>query len=270
VAYEELVGSPQEQFTARGFEAVRMLKCAWPDRLALAGQLLGSVKATGEAALRVLPSSYPHFPRAQVTGLVVEPLDTRIGASAGDTRVAAYQHAKLTVRYGTQSYDVSPQDEPVQPYVTEALEPTGEFITLSARELYWSNEPGSGGVALADDEAPGKLVRGLDWIYTRHSAVSVPDEAFTLIGSVNSAAVTSRALGYVFAAQTLLYNPPHIRRVVTSEGRLAWELAYRFTYRPATWNRFWRTATASFEELYDEGGLYRVYPTAAFAPLLEG
>lgn len=271
VAFEELASSPRERFTEAGFEATRLLKCAWQDRIELCNQLLGSVQGSGPQAMHVTPARYPHFPRAQVRAVTIEPFDSAVDAHRGNEQVADYQHARLTVQYATGSYDTHQvNDDPHgDTYVTESLEPTAEFVTLSPQGLFWENVPASSGKVLAEDEAPGKIIRGMDWIYTRHLLPTVPQAAFSLIGSVNDAAVDSRTLGYRFAPGTLLYNPPTIRRVITAQAAAAWDLTYRFSYRPATWNKVWRTATGSFEPLYNEQGPYQIYPGADFASLLE-
>jgi hypothetical protein len=269
VAYEELAGSPRERLTESGFHATRLLKCAWADRIELCSQLLGSVQAAAGRAVHVLPARYPHMPRARAVAAAAEPFDTLVTAAAGDPQTADYQCARVTVHYATQSFDTEPQEQAAEPFVTETLQPTAEFITLAALDLFWSNPPGSGGMALDDHEAPGKLIRGLDWGYTRHFAPRVPPAAFELIGRVNADVVVSRTLGHSFDPGTLLYNPPAIRRVTTGAAAVAWELAYRFSFRPQGWNRAWRTATAAFEPLYTHGGPYAIYPDADFAPLLE-
>ena len=255
VAYEEVSGSPVETFTDRGFEAARILECAFADRMTLAGQLRGGNRLMGGVSVYTRPQRYPHYQAAVVDEVRVEPFGATV---AGDSALAtAYELARLSVTYRVPEYGWAGLAE--QTLVSESLEPVVEFLTLPHEQFYWDEQASE---PLSESEAPGKLVRMLDWVYTCHQALAVPAATLSLVGKVNDVEITSVTLGVSFPAQTLLYNPPHLEREITTEGAKAWRLTYRFTYRPETWNKFPRRGRGSMQTIYvkDGGG------SAAFLP----
>jgi hypothetical protein len=98
----------------------------------------------------------------------------------------------------------------------------------------------------------------------------VPAAVLTLIGKVNSTDVASPSLGLTFAAETLLYNPPRLRRQVSSSGAVSVTLAYAFLYKPQTHNKFWRAATQAWEPIFKTGvsGAVKVYELGDFSALI--
>ncbi len=127
-------------------------------------------------------------------------------------------------------------------YVSEELQPASEFLTLSEEKLFWtSGTPPTNPVT--STEVPTYLLRMFDWVYTLHNVISLPAAVFTLPGYINDASVTSRDLGRVFAAGTLLCGNPSLNRQITSEGITAWTVTFRFTYKAEGWNNFPRLST---------------------------
>jgi hypothetical protein len=182
----------------------------------------------------------------------------------GDTTRARYSHAQLTVTYGNATFAGDP-DNADAPLFEETLEPWAEFLTQPAQGFKWGSTTGD---ALKDEEAPGKLFRGVNWVYTRPSVINIPPAVLSLCGSVNSNAIHAKSLNLDFAAETLLYNPPLLRRAVTSDGTGAWSLEYRFSYKPQGWNRFWRAKTQAWDRIYNSTGPADPYPTGDFTALL--
>lgn len=253
----EMQGSPKESWTLTGFSATRQFICAYGDRAALEAELLGAaytpVADTGSIC----------------TGVNAVPFEAEQQGVDDD---ANYEKALVTAKWGTSG------DTPefvVDTYYTESLEPTAEFLTLDHKLYRWEANDGD---PLTEDEAPGRLMRGMDYVRTKYNQATIPAAALSLVGTVNSAAVSPKTTGMsglTFPAQTLLYQPPTIQRVVTAAGALAWNITYRFTYKPnwdgATargWNWFWRAESQAYKQIYIAGGaVYNNYPVGNFALL---
>jgi hypothetical protein len=265
VTYEEMEGSPQEEFGEQGFTATRTLRCDWDERLLLAIELRGGVISGAYVA----PATYPHFSaaRCQSIGIVGHDED-RPMPLAGDTSKASYEKALLTVRYGipnTGGSGTGTSDDPVIVY-EENLEGWAEYLTQEPVGLAWGSDSGD---PLTADETPGKLLKGLTWVYTRHFLTSVPAEVLTLPGKVNDSTMSSPSLGLTFPAETLLFNPPLLARQVTSDGTATVSLTYRFNSKEHTWNRFWRAASQSWEQIFviETNTVFKPYEPADFTPL---
>lgn len=173
------------------------------------------------------------------------------------TGLANYSTARITVEYGTNA----PETDDL---ISEVFEPTAEFITLDPIDFEWSDM-----TALKDGEAPGKLLRGLDYVLTIHSTLVIPSAILTLPGNVNDVDITATTLGLTFEAETLLYQPPKVDRTISINGSPAWKLVHRFSHRGTGWNKFWRADTQEFDTLITKsGGLpYKNYPLGDFSPL---
>ncbi len=176
---------------------------------------------------------------------------------APGTGLANYSTAKITVEYGVNAPET-------QDLISESLEPSAEFITLDAEDFTWSDD-----TALKEGEAPGKLLRGLDYVYTVHKTLVIPSAILTLPGSVNDAEISATTLGLSFAVETLLYQPPKIDRTITTLGVPAWKLIHRYSHRPSGWNKFWRVKTQTFDTMKEKSGSteYKNYPLGDFSPL---
>lgn len=266
VDYVELDGSPKESIGENGFEATRELICPWDDRLTLAVQLSGDATAGAGAVTYTAAQRYPRNPAASVASVAIAPFGGKCLPEGGDTKVAKYDYALLTTRYSIVDFD-SESGGDTEAFVSESLEPTAEFITLPGGIYKWGN---TSGPWLTDEESPGFLVRGCDWVYTRHKMPFIPPATLSLVGYVNNAAIFSFSLGLTFAKETLLYQPPTLRRQRTASGVGAWELTYRFSYRPGTWNKFFRASSVAFEPIWNDelGQVVKVYPLGDFLDLI--
>jgi hypothetical protein len=237
VPFSEIPGSPAEEWYYGGFRATVKLMCAWEHRNTLALEVLGN---GGEY--------YPRLPMtmARARGVSIAPFDARITEDPVSRYVAPYasfatcEAAVVTIQYDSTGPD---GDE----LITEALEPTAEFQSLGAEGFKWGSSTGD---ALTDAEAPGHLVRGLDYKVTLHKVMFIPSAVLDLVGCVNDSPVAARFLGLTFPPETLLYNPPTTQRRITVETVEAWTLNYRFTFRPTGWNKFYRKKTGKWERIW--------------------
>jgi len=262
--FEENLGSPKEGFTDEGFKATRELICPWPTRTALAIALRGNVGVSGGQTVIVRPQPYPDYPKAMVVAVDCSPFSERVLPHDGNEQRASYTHALLTAQYATPKFDIESGEG--ETYVSESLEPAAEFVTLSGHKLWWNSGKT---IPASDTEAPQKLLRMLEWVYTIHKIAAVPAATFTLLGCVNDGSVTSRTLGMTFATETLLYNPPQLSREWTAGGVPTWTLQYRLTYKPAGWNKFFKAGSATPATLYDDtGAAFLPYTPANFGALV--
>jgi hypothetical protein len=245
----------------------RILRCAYSDRHTLGKQLIGYVSGN----IMNLPHEYEAADTSEtvqncfchkidIVGLGEE--QPGIDASTG-----AYTYAKITAYYSTTEYDT-------QTLVSESLEPSTNFLTLSTEGLTWQGD----GAPLYGTEAPFQMVCLMDWVYTIHQMESIPDAFYALRGCVNQTAVYSRALNKWFEAETLLCNAPVVEREFTNWGVKTFRATFRFTYMyngvsadtsPAGWNHFPRhTITGgdiSWERICDQNANWRYfYPLGNF------
>lgn len=150
--------------------------------------------------------------------------------------------------------------------ITESIEPNAEFITLDHNDFTWAN-----GDPLKDGEAPGRLLKGCDYILTFHEVYSIPSWVYDLIDCVNGSQFASRLLGSSWAAETLLYNPPKVSRKITSDTSkpTAWSLELKLSYKKEGWNKFWRAKTQSYERMKrkSDGSSYNNFELANFGTI---
>jgi hypothetical protein len=269
IPHEELDGSPTEGFDDKGFRAERQLVCAWADRFDLQDQLLGQavIDQTGNTTY-IRPSDYPHKPGlAYAISAAAEPFSGKCLPAGGNLNLASYTQALVRVQYGsrTGAGGGGGGDGGGEPFIEETVEPFAEFLTYSPVGLHWGSNLGP---LLKDDEAPGKLIKGFNWNYTRHRMLTIPVVYWNLISKVNDSPITSLTLGITFPAETLLFNPPRLARQVTSIGSstygVAWTVSLLMTYKPDGWNKFWRGQDNGWQSIYAVAGVVKPYTPAAF------
>lgn len=309
VVFQEQHGSPSEGLTHDGdFTATRRLVCAWAERLVLIQELVGGAYAedwanstlytVGDLKRDILvPSSWiclvGHTSAAGPTTFAQDrtanptywlsvgsgAIALTVGATPfkaeqkGSDDVAAYEKALITVEYGPPKGGAPPEDvEGV--LMSESLEPTAEFLTEDYTQFQWGS--GATGIPLKENEAPGRLMRGLDYVVTLHQVTTLPASTLSHVGFVNSVAISPKTVGLTgltFAIETLLYQPPTIQRVITTEGAKKWTVTKRYTYKPnwdganaRGWNWFWRAETGIYEQLYLKGTdtVRKPYSSVAF------
>ena len=274
ITHAEQPGSPTEGFDDEGnFTAERRVRVAWADRFNLAEKYRGYSKAVGTAGDRIFvqPHRDPDFARAVVLTVGMEPFTNVVLARQGDTRFAAYTEAELVLNYGIPPFGTGANEAEVMDLASESLDFAAEFITVPEKNLFWASD---GTDRLLEGQAPGKVLKTMEWVYTQYYVPTIPALAVALIGKVNSTAMTSSRLGMTFDVETLLFNPPAVSRNITSEGVGAWQLTYRFSYKPWGWNKFFKgghgtVAGANLildaQTIYDDNGkIVKFYEPASF------
>lgn len=233
----ELDGYPVETWTKDGLTAVVQFDTSWENRNVIPPYLLAGGEEGG-------PRRYPRnsFVNCFVKTVVFRPFGASSELFPG---AITYEKARFTVNYGP------PDAGEAIDATSESLEPSAEFITLDHKGLVWGADDGP---PLKEAEAPGKLIRTFDYVKTFFGLEELPTSMLTYVGSCNEFEVTAVSLGLTFPAQTLLFNPPTASRTTNSEGEGKWDLTYRLTYRPDTWNKFWRQESDDFDEIWHAGG----------------
>lgn len=252
VSCEEEKDSPDEQWSEKGLTATVKLKVPWAQRTIVVAEIMGSLQ------------QYPRLPwtEARCSGASVVPYPgQRVSLETGFlTDASSYEYALCTFKYESGGKDKPETSE----LVSEELNITTEFLTLDPSAFFWDPlqiQP------LSDGEAPGKIVRGLEYSLTYHKRTSLPDSIYTLPGCCNSDTYMTKLLGKSFAPETLLYNPPRAQRRIMSNPTEppAWTLSYTFAWRPWGWNKFWNPRTGNFDVIFDtDGNEYKNYPPRTF------
>ncbi|RLC38840.1 hypothetical protein DRH27_01270 [Candidatus Falkowbacteria bacterium] len=278
VAYKEMGDSPREYVRSGANGAVRDLECAWSDRFTLAKEMTGYYTQSISVVDTVVNIYEPHhYPHTSLQKLYAKEANiSGIGKMIGDDdfstqAVAKYTYAKVSVNYETASEYGGTEVEDA--LVTESLEPASEFLTMQTDNLGFSD-----GRALGAGEAPGKIVRMMDWVYTVHKLTKIPNGLLSLPGTVNDRRMYARTLDLYFPTGTLLFGNPSLSRDITAEGAEAWSVTVRMSYRPTGWNFFPRIVTAggdiSWQRLYPVtnsvvvGGAINFYPLADFSSVI--
>lgn len=244
--HEELTDSPSEQFHPDGFDATRTLVVAWADRHALVAALEFSV--------------YPYLPLigAFARRVSVVPMPAKQTAVG---ELVEYENAVVTVQYSISSSDPQTQD-----LVTESVEPNAEFRTLDFVDFRWGAIDGD---VLKEDEAPGQLLPGHDYVIKFHRLNAVPAAVITLEGYVNASPFSTYTLGRTYPAETLLFGGGTPSRKITTAGAEEFTLTERFHYKSTGWNKFFRQSTQTYVPIFHKtGGEYKNHPLGNFSSLL--
>jgi len=259
----ELDGSPKEHFSWNGlFVATRKLVCPWTDRLTEKATLLTPPGAT-----------YPGMTSAFARTVDIE----GFGEQKGSGLIAAYDKAILTVAYRTAALgDPVRQDNGLGTEIVfaEDVEPCTEFQRMSEEGLTWA----TGGRALTEAEAPGRIVAGFTYVFTRFGwepSSYTMAAVLGLVGCVNQETISSLTLGVDFEPETLFFLDPSFHREWDSAGNAKLTATFRMAYRyksPVTarnggkggWNQFWRSdggddENGGFDEIKNEKGNVVLY-----------
>ncbi len=260
VTHGETEPGPFEHYDEDAFNATRTLKCAWADRHTLARQLRGWITGEWPNFDVHLPHRYPAVQGAFVRSVNPKGMG-KSSAHNGDTTRLSYAHAELTVGYSTkgQSQGQGGGDSPIA-IVTEGLESSAEYITLSGEDLMWEEQDGP---PLQPGDATA-VTRMVDWVYTIHQLTNLPASFGALEGYVNNSQVFSHSLNRAFDPETLLYQGASPRRIITTEGAEAWEVTLRFTHKRFGWNKWWRSGYDIPQPMYTFNGEYKPFPQADF------
>lgn len=285
ISYGWVAGYPKEEI--RGGEMVVQHKyyCAWGDRLAFTKELLGYWQGN----IFQEPHQYIAEGGLTVYNIYARNVSIKpIVSPSSDTNHYAY--AEMEVEYGKIDWYYYPvpddPDEPANIYgnvvaFSERIDPATEYLTLNRQGLYWGTGNDSVRIEDEDIETPTKIIKMIDWVFTRYRQRQIYTDHLDLIGKVNDTAIRPPTLGMSFPAETLLCGNVSAERDFTystfnSTMNSDWTVTYRFTYRnngtyssPKGWNHFPRTDNIStagiqWERITDNTNNIPIYDTADF------
>lgn len=272
VAHQEKQGSPVIRNDENGgFSATRTLLVDWNDRLEFIRQLRGSTTRNPDVTIRRLPQRFPEDNLAFCLSASAKPFGGM--TSAAGVIPVTYEQAEVTALYRIPDgiNFPNPGDDPALVLITESLEPSAQFITIPNDGLFWSigaDHPFDS-EKVPEEITIGKLHSQLDWVYTIHQQLEVPDNILALIGRVNNADVEAKRLKespprISFPRETLLLASLHAERQITTDGPQAWRLTFRFSFNPLEttadkadpktgWNLFFKRGDLEPQPLLDSG-----------------
>lgn len=196
--------------------------------------------------------SEPIKPRAESISV-----STPGGAATTIGQSMIYGDALATINYNSEVNDI----------VSEDIEPAVDVVRLDHRQFRWSDADGD---PLQESEAPGFTRRTLALVRRYEEFPKpLPIELLDLVGKCNDSPHVSTLLGVTFPTATLLYMPPRLSHTITTAGADGVSMELKFMYRPETWNKYYRSSTDTYEEIYHPGGgVVKTIPEADFSAFL--
>jgi hypothetical protein len=272
--FQELGGSPVEQYSLAGFTAKRRFLIPWEQRDAFAEKMLGQSDEFRESHRL----AYPGKPTVVATQVHFEPFD----ADAVDARTLADLEEDLNtytdalalavVTYRSVAGDDRP-DGPVSEadtWITYRMRFAAETLALAPRGWQWTDDAT---IPLPGDENIVKRIPITEHHLTWHQVVHPPWETIeSLQGTVNDQPFLGCPAG------TMLFegaDANKLYRAGLEEGPspFAWEIRYLFRQRAIKsggetfgWNACYREDPAGWvdltngsESLYDDGDFQQLF-----------
>jgi len=266
----EVHGTAKEEISLDGHTASVDLDVAWNLRYALVDDLLENARrwpyhenpqlTARRCALAVVPAT----PTDSGQGMTYERAIVSVSYDA--TVEQADPEGSESDSEGYEPGEGETEEPPVTDKLSEAFEPSAEFITLDYRKFRWGSATGT---PLKEGESPGKLNLGAVLVRTLYDVSSIPTSVLSNIGKVNPGSYRSRLLGLSFAAETLLFAPPTMDRTIRSDGSGRWKLTLRMVYKADGWNKYWRSDDQTYSKIFVAGGSeYKSYKNGQFSGLL--
>jgi len=273
VPFEELGGSPVEQYSLAGFTARRQFLIAWEDRDAFAAEVLGRAAEHG-ASVRV---SYPGKTSVFAVRVRYEPFDPEspdfqpIAGLAEGLNSYANSFAKAVVDYETvnaQDRSDGPSNE-AGTHLTYRMRFAAEEEPIGPGGWGWIDAPGS---TLPDGTQLVKRIPVTEHHLTWHQVIHPPWDAIrNLQGKVNQAPLLGCPAG------TLLFEGAEAGKLFRAgfdlgPSEVCWQVHYVFRERAVKhggavygWNHLYREDPAGWVEITN--GSDRLYDAADFSGL---
>ncbi len=253
--HEELDGSPEIEITQDSITMRRRLKCSWELAPLLAMMLIGRAERRDS----IIYFYRGHKIRWTDIGgnevyLCAEEVSARPFGETGQgifpTRTY-YQHALLTVVYRVCATDDLAILE------DEMIRPSAEYLTQAPDGFTW-DAPGS--EVLTVDEAPGRIVKMLEWDYEiKWFPLRWVNQITARNGQINNASLYSVKFDMTFAAGTILCLAPDVDPQPTKLVEGVGTVTQHFAYRPEGWNNFYKHGSNTPSPLYISGVEVGVY-----------
>jgi len=251
-----------------GFEAERLLTCAYADRYILAGEIM------------IYPDAiYPHVTcYALAKRCFIEPVMGKVLPTSGDQTKALYEKALVHVYYDTKRYR-----EAAGVLLAEELAPSMDALPVQLAEgasVTWENS----GDPVTMQYVTHRLNLACEYTLSYYFLAAAPAAMLNLVGFINYNPVQTKMMGLVFPSQTLLYQPGRIQDTVLTNGSVKFHVTHRCAYRPnwtfvggnwvpGGWNYFWNPVgepgdgsgrLGAFEQILIDGKPYRQYIPTTF------
>lgn len=238
-----------ENYSSDAWTANVLLESLWENRHATIENIL------------VNGLSWPYRPDAgmrAISGSVQSVAGAKTSTSSG---LHVYDKARIQVNFQKFTNDVGvPGGGEGDALYYETIEANGEMLKMPPEQRPVAGEDGgwffswdeASGQVISAEEAPSRLLIGLDYVVKWLGLSSIPVAAINLVDHVNSDEVVSPSLGLTFPIGTLLFNAPVISRTVTS-GYLStnkFDMEARWSYRKDGWNKFFDPKTGTFKKLW--------------------
>jgi hypothetical protein len=279
--FKELAGSPVETFMLEGMKAQRRLLCAFEDRYALVGTLLGGASPDQPQM------SYPGQPAVVASRVRVEPFEKRpdnqgtFDNLTSDLNSYSGQYVEVVVQYDLLGDDGQPPRPPgIDPslWITYRRGLGREHLILPAGAVQWSGDPSG---AASGDAVPVLRIPITEHFVTWHRVVSPPWSAIrACTGAVND------GLFLGASAETLLFAGAKADRRLAGlddqqQALCGWRVTYLFREKTIQalggsqqseavgWNHGYRVETGvagHWEKLIDQGG-NTLYPAVDFGAM---
>lgn len=257
VPYSVLHDGSSEEFDMKGVRATMKFLVAWADRWQFAKDVAGTSKNIGTdnaQIIRNIPLQYPHNKYLYANGLSIEPA----GKSGCADNLSFYDWAICTVTFGTNDFDYeNAQGSNGQVYKTLSISMSAQFMTLpeSPFKFYSDNTK-----CVLN---PGMLIPQAEITLVSHQLPEINlDVIFNLVGKLNQAVFYGAPIG------TVLFVGANQNRQATADGVQAWQVEYKFLYRPVDWNKFWHPKPGvGWDYLVDTSSGNKIYSYGNFANL---
>jgi hypothetical protein len=246
--------SGRESIARDKISAVRVLRCAWTNRLVLSRALLGGSTVIAGVITYAAPLGYPEIPVALAERIDIAGIG--VAGQAGADSQISYTDAELTVHYETPDFDVL--DNPNgngQLLLEESMDYSAEFVTIPTASLVWTSD----GQKLPPDAVPGKIMGMGEYTIVAHRHPNPPFTTIdSLVGKVNNG-VFSPLGRRSFADGHLLFLGSHDTRqfILDPLGNLtvtAYTVTYKWAFRTQRWNTAFRPDTGQFEDFQTPAG----------------
>lgn len=170
----------------------------------------------------------------------------------------------VTINYGFPDTGTTAFDS-----VAESIEPMAEFRRLSHIPFRFANGSQFGRPA-TPEEAPGFVEIKLRLVRRIYRMSSMPAGILSNIGKVNMYSYTSPINGFVFGAETLLYDAPQPESTQGSDGSKAYNVTQNLIYNPNGWNKYFDPSTATWGYFFHVSSAtpWKSYVPADFTSIL--
>jgi hypothetical protein len=256
----EQVGISEAYPAYREPQATVTFTCAASDRYQLIQDLVGTVVAAGNSAIRTYPYQYPPSPNLICTAIESVEFYGKPELLPGLTLPwLARSMCKVRARFGLPAWFQGTQDPSGLPYTTTSISLGADVLTLP--DTTYTFPSGWTTTTPIGLKVPKAIVT-----MKRHQMPFVPvAQVFPIIGCVNANVVT--LAGFACAVGTLLFAGFSSTLTADVLGHITYDIEYQFEYRVRPWNQFLSPApTEGWTEPTDGNG-NPVFASADFSQI---